>query len=78
MAGNHSDTSVHRIVSGEAPEVGLAVIDNNLDRGVIVKVETSLPCGYYCDAWHTVAYEKDGKTFTRIMNCDRLTTRMPR
>ena len=78
MAGNHADTSVHRIVSGEAPTVGLAVIDNNLDRGVIAKVDTTGKCGYYCEAWHTVEYRTDDDaTFTRIMNCDRLTTRMP-
>ena len=31
MAGIHSDTSVHRIVSGEAPEVGLEVIEVNIE-----------------------------------------------
>lgn len=77
MAGihaDHGDTS-HRIVSGEIPTAGLEVIDNNLDRGVITLVSTDEGCGYYCAAWHTITYP-DG--MTRIMNCDRLTTRMPR
>jgi hypothetical protein len=75
MAGNHSDHSVHRIVSGETPVVGLEVIDNNLDRGVITEVATDEGCGWYCNAWHRITYP-DGST--SIMNCDRLTTRMPR
>lgn len=75
MAGIHSDHSVHRIVSGEVPVVGLQVIDNNLERCVIVKVATDEGCGWYCNAWHTVQYP-DGHT--NIMNCDRLSTRMPR
>lgn len=75
MAGIHSDHSVHRIVSGEAPAVGLEVIDNNLDRGVIVEVSTKEGCGWYCNAWHRVKYS-DGST--TIMNCDRLTTKDPR
>jgi len=74
MAGLHADHTVHRIVSGEAPTVGLEVIDNNLDRCTIVKVATDEGCGWYCNAWHTVAYPNGG---TGIMNCDRLTTRFP-
>jgi len=75
MAGIHGETITHRIVSGEVPVIGLEVIDNNLDRGVIKEVATDEGCGYYCKAWHRIEYP-DGST--RIMNCDRLTTRMPR
>lgn len=75
MAGIHSDHTVHRIVSGEVPTVGLRVWDNNLDPCVIVAVATDEGCGYYCAAWHRVQYAGGG---TGIMNCDRLTTRAPR
>lgn len=86
MAGNHADQGdvSHRIVSGEVPEVGLEVITNNLDRGRIIEVDARHaddPCGWYCPAWHTIELHTsfDGKplTGTTIMNCDRLTTRMP-
>jgi hypothetical protein len=84
MAGIQADRGdvSHRIVTGEIPTVGLEVITNNLDRGVITEVASDeRPCGYYCDSWHTVELHTDykgqpmsGKT---TMNCDRLTTRMP-
>lgn len=81
MAGQHSDHSVHRIVSGETPAVGLEVYTNNYDRGTIIEVSTKEGCGYYCNAWHTIhLFETwDGKPLdtTTIMNCDRLSTRLP-
>jgi hypothetical protein len=81
MAGIHADHSVHRIVSGEAPAVGLEVFTNNLDQGRIEQVSVKGECGYYCEAWHTIRLHTsyDGKPLnsTTIMNCDRLTTRRP-
>ena len=75
MAGIHNDDSVHRLVSGEAPRVGLRVINNDLQWGTITKVATDEGCGYYCKAWHEVLV--DGKEAGRpsIFNCDRLATR---
>lgn len=87
MAGIHADRgdTKHRIVSGEVPTVGLRVLTNNLDWGTITKVDErnmDEPCGWYCPAWHTVtldtSYKGEPITGTEIMNCDRLTTRMPR
>lgn len=93
MAGDYRGPG-HRIVSGEVPVVGLEVITNNLDRGTITalgrgKFEdgkygdmNTVTCGWYCEAWHEVTLHTshDGKPLsgTTIMNCDRLTTRMPR
>jgi len=83
MAGIHPDHSVHRIVSGETPEVGMHVLTNNLDKAVIVKVATDEGCGWYCNAWHEVElYEtykgepiQPGRK--QIMNCERLSTKRP-
>jgi hypothetical protein len=77
MAGIHSDHTVHRVVSGETPRVGLRVMNNDLKWGTIVKVSTAEGCGYYCNAWHEVSVDGDGDGISRtsIFNCDRLTTR---
>ena len=71
MSGYHADRgdTSHRIVSGQPPVVGLRVIDYDRDPGVIVEVSTKGDCGWYCNAWHTVAKDKGGRT---IMNCERL------
>jgi hypothetical protein len=77
MAGDYSGPG-HKIVSGEEPVVGLRVITNELQEGTITTLAPNLEtakCGWYCEAWHTVTYD-DGRTIT--MNCDRLTTKMPR
>lgn len=80
MSGIHADRGdkSHRIVSGEVPVVGLRVFTNNLDRGVITKVEDRGDCGWYCDAWHEVTLDADYKgnpiTGRTIMNCERLAT----
>lgn len=68
-------TEMHKIVSGETPEVGLRVLTNEYKWGTIVKVAESDTCGIYCTAWHRIEYEDGGG---QIMNCDRLTTRPPR
>lgn len=87
MAGQHADRGdkSHRIVSGEVPVVGLEVITNNLDRGTIIALDNRRmegDCGWYCEAWHTVAlhtdYNGNPMKGSTIMNCDRLSTRMPR
>lgn len=81
MAGIHADRgdTSHRIVSGEVPVVGLKVFTNEYKEGVIVALapehERASACGWYCPAWHTIEYP-DGKTIS--MNCDRLSTRLPR
>jgi len=61
----------HLIHSGEAPAVGLRVIDYDRDQGTIVKVSDRGPCGPHCNAWHTV--RKDNGA-TALFNCTRLTT----
>lgn len=76
MAGIHNDDSVHRLVSGETPRVGLRVMNNDLQWGTLVTVATDKGCGYYCNAWHEVLVDNDhngGRT--NIFNCDRLSTR---
>lgn len=78
MAGDYTGPG-HKIVSGEVPEVGLRVLNNDLKWGTIVEVadpEGHVTCGFYCNAWHTV--KVDGSGHTQSFNCDRLTTRMPR
>lgn len=75
MAGQHHDHTVHRITSGETPEVGLRVLTNNLDWGTITEVSTTEGCGWYCNAWHRVTLDIGGTT---IMNCERLATVMPK
>lgn len=80
MAGNHADRgdTAHKIVSGEVPVVGLEVFTNEYKGGVITEVADhgmDQHCGWYCPAWHTVTYP-DGKKIS--MNCDRLSTRLPR
>lgn len=72
MAGIHNDTTMHRLVSGEAPRVGLRVLNNDLQWGTIVKVATDAGCGYYCNAWHDVDVDGGGRSG---FNCERLTTR---
>jgi hypothetical protein len=72
VAGIHSDHTVHRLVSGEAPRVGLRVMNNDLKWGTIVKVATDQGCGFYCNAWHEVLVDDDRKS---IFNCDRLSTK---
>lgn len=69
MSGKHPDHTVHRIVSGQAPVVGLRVLDYDRDPGVIIEVSTREGCGWYCNAWHTVRKDRGGTT---IMNCERL------
>lgn len=80
MAGDFSGPG-HRLVSGEEPVVGLAVITNNLDHGVIESVAEGSTCGWYCEAWHTVRLTRSwrGEPLSGVtqMNCDRLTTKMP-
>lgn len=82
MAGNYSGPG-HRIVSGEEPTVGLTVYTNEYKSGVITKVAEnadSATCGWYCTAWHEVTYPATATEPERkiTMNCDRLTTRLPR
>lgn len=72
MAGIHNDDSTHRLVSGEAPRVGLRVLNNDLRWGTIVTVSTTGKCGFYCEAWHDVRV--DGESRNSGFNCDRLTT----
>jgi hypothetical protein len=72
MAGIHNDHTVHRLVSGEAPRVGLRVINNDLKWGTIIKVATDGGCGFYCNAWHDVLVDEDRRSG---FNCDRLSTR---
>lgn len=81
MAGIHSDHTVHRVVSGETPVVGLRVLTNDLKWGTISKVDDEPKwdgspklCGYYCESWHRIELEGGGWT---SMNCDRLSTKMP-
>jgi hypothetical protein len=62
----------HTLTSGEAPAVGLRVIDYDQDHGTIIRVSDTGHCGVYCQAWHTVAKDSGG---TMIFNCSRLTTR---
>lgn len=68
-------STVHRLVSGEKPVVGLRVFTNDWVWGTITKVAEGSVCGTYCEAWHEVAL--DGRDGTKIYNCDRLTTRKP-
>jgi hypothetical protein len=75
VAGIHNDHSVHLLVSGEAPRVGLRVMDNDLKWGTIVKVATDAGCGWYCNAWHDVLVDNDGAGERSGFNCERLTTR---
>lgn len=83
MAGIHADHTVHRVVSGESPAVGLRVYTNNLDQGTIVQVADDPGCGWYCNAWHTVEVDLSytGETISppskQMFNCDRLSTRKP-
>lgn len=78
MSGRHSDHTVHRLVSGEIPVVGMRVIDNDLSHGVIVEVATDAGCGWYCNAWHKVQLDTDYKgnpiKGTNYSNCERLAT----
>ena len=78
MAGDYSGPG-HKIVSGEEPAVGLRVVTNDYRWGTIVEVAENANeavCGWYCEAWHTIKYDTDHRTIT--MNCDRLTTRIPK
>lgn len=81
MAGDDTRPG-HHLVSGEEPSVGLEVITNNLDRGRIVRVAEGSKCGWYCEAWHDVelhtSYRGEPLSGVTQMNCDRLTTQMPR
>lgn len=74
MAGNYTGPG-HKIVSGEKPTVGLVVFTNEYKEGVITRVAEGDTCGWYCTAWHEITYP-GGKSIS--MNCDRLTTRLPR
>lgn len=80
MSGVHADRGdkTHRLVSGEAVVEGLRVFTNNLDSGVITKVEGTGDCGWYCNAWHTVTldttFRGEPMTGTASMNCERLAT----
>lgn len=64
----------HRLVSGERPEIGMRVINNDLRWGTIVKLADvdSETCGWYCTSWHRV--QVDGSAGTSDFNCERLTT----
>lgn len=82
MAGQYAGPG-HRIVSGETPTVGMTVFTNEYKKGVIVEVADpagNLTCGWYCEAWHTVEYPATATEPARkiTMNCDRLSTRLPR
>lgn len=82
MAGDFAGPG-HRIVSGEAPTVGLEVYTNEYRRGVITQVADPIglvTCGWYCEAWHEVTYPAtESEPARKIkMNCDRLSTRLPR
>jgi hypothetical protein len=72
----------HKIVSGEAPTVGLRVFTNDWEWGTIEKVGSSLAydgtpkvCGTYCQSWHEVRLDSGRYT---SYNCDRLTTKEPK
>lgn len=91
MAGNFSGPG-HRIVSGETPEVGLRVLTNDYKWGSIVQLGHGLynsltgqydgpetvPCGWYCEAWHHIHLDGTPDGTSTIYNCDRLTTQQPR
>lgn len=80
MAGIQADRgdTRHLIVSGEVPVVGMKVYTNEYKQGTITFIPergTDEPCGWYCPRWVEVTYP-DGRSVS--MNCDRLSTRLPR
>lgn len=80
MAGIQADKGdfAHKVVSGEPIAVGLRVFTNEYKEGTVTRLaEHGLDekCGWYCPAWHTITYD-DGRTTS--MNCDRLSTRLPK
>lgn len=74
MQDHNEGKIMHKIVSGEAPTVGLRVFTNDWTWGTITMVRNDEGCGTYCNAWHEVRLDSGS---SKIYNCDRLTTRKP-